>query len=322
MADGRLVTIFGGAGFVGTQVVQAFARKGYRIRVAVRRPDLAGHVRPLGGVGQVTPIQANIRDLDSVRRAVAGASIVVNLVGIGFEAGRQRFRAVHTMGARNVADAAREAGAEALVHMSAIGADPESPSLYARSKGLGEAEVLEAFPNAVIIRPSLIFGPGDGFFNLMGSLLRLAPVFPLVGGNTRFQPVYVGDVAEAFLIAAEGGVRAGRAYDLGGPEIVTYRELIKTVMAETGRNRPLLPVPAGLMRFLAGVLSFLPIRPLITPDQVTLLGMDNVVDEQARRDKRTLAAFGIAPTPMGAILPSYLWRFRRHGEFDKTVARS
>jgi uncharacterized protein YbjT (DUF2867 family) len=320
MADGRLVTIFGGAGFVGTQVVQAFARKGYRIRVAVRRPDLAGHVRPLGGVGQVMPIQANIRDLDSVRRAVAGAAIVINLVGIGAESGRQRFRAVHTMGARNVAQSAREAGATALVHMSAIGADPDSPSTYARSKGLGEAEVLEAFPQAVIIRPSLVFGPGDGFFNLMGSLLRLAPVFPLVGGKTRFQPVFVGDVAEAFLIAAEGGVRTGRAYELGGPEVVTYRALLETIMAETGRHRPLLPMPAGLMRFGATILSFLPFPPLITPDQVTLLSIDNIVSPEAEREKRTLAAFAIAPTPMGAILPSYLWRFRRHGEFDKSVA--
>lgn len=315
-----LVTIFGGAGFVGTQIVQVLARKGYRIRVAVRRPDLAGHVRTLGQVGQVMPVQANIRNADSVARAVKGASIVINLVGIGYERGAQRFRAVHTMGARNVAEAAKAAGARALVHMSALGADAQSPSGYARTKALGEAAVLEAFPQAVIMRPSIMFGPGDGFFNLMGKLARAFPVLPLIGGDTRFQPIYVGDVADAFAAAAEGAVKTGRIYELGGPEVATYRELTERVLRETGRRNPLLPIPPGLAKLMALPFAILPFPPLLTADQVELLQVDNVVSEAAIKEKRTLAAFGIEPTPMGAILSSYLWRFRKHGQFDRQPA--
>lgn len=315
-----LVTIFGGAGFVGTQIVQVLARKGYRIRVAVRRPDLAGHVKTLGMVGQVMPVQANIRNKDSVARAIQGASIVINLVGIGYERGPQRFRAVHVMGARNVAEAARAAGAKALVQMSALGADAQSPSGYARTKALGEAAVLEAFPQAVIMRPSIMFGPGDGFFNLMGKLARAFPVLPLIGGDTRFQPIYVGDVADAFAVAAEGGVKTGRIYELGGPEIVTYRELTERVLHETGRHNMLLPIPPGLAKLMALPFAILPFPPLLTADQVDLLQVDNVVSEAAIKEKRTLAAFGIEPTPMDAILSSYLWRFRKHGQFDRQAA--
>ena len=184
-----VVTVFGGSGFIGTQIVQVLARRGYRVRVAVRRPDLSGHVRMLGGVGQVMPIQANIRDLESVRRATKGATAVINLVGIGQEAGKQRFRAVHTMGARTVAQAAKEAGVAALAHMSALGADAQSAANYARTKALGEAEVLGQFPNAVILRPSIVFGPGDGFFNLMGTLARLMPVLPVIGAKSRFETI-------------------------------------------------------------------------------------------------------------------------------------
>lgn len=315
-----LVTIFGGAGFVGTQIVQLMARKGYRIRVAVRRPDLAGHVKPLGAVGQIIPIQANVRNAESVQRAVKGAQIVINLVGIGFERGRQRFRAVHTLGARSVADAAKAAGARHLVHISALGADPQSPSAYSRSKALGEAEVLAAFPEAVIIRPSIIFGQGDGFFNLMGSLARLFPVLPLIGGDTKFQPVYVGDVADAFTMAAEGGVKTGRIYELGGPEVLTHRELLQRILHETMRHNPLLPLPAAIGKLLAAPLALLPFPPLLTADRVDLLQIDNVVSPEAIKEKRTLAAFGIDPTPMDAILPSYLWRFRKHGQFDRQTA--
>lgn len=315
-----LVTIFGGAGFVGTQIVQAMARKGYRIRVAVRRPDLAGHVKPLGNVGQVVPVQANIRNAESVARAVRGAAIVINLVGIGYERGRQRFRAVHVMGARTVAEAAKAAGATALVHMSALGADPDSSSGYARTKAMGEAAVLEAFPSAVIMRPSIMFGPGDGFFNLMGTLTRWLPVLPLIGGRTRFQPIYVGDTAAAFAAAAEGAVKAGRIYELGGPEIVTYRDLMERVLRETGRHNPMLPIPPALAKLLAAPFALLPFPPLLTGDQVDLLQVDNVVSEPAVRDKRTLAAFAIEPTPMDAILSSYLWRFRKHGQFDRMAA--
>jgi len=314
-----LVTVFGGDGFVGTQIVQLLARKGYRIRVGVRRPDLAGHLRPLGGVGQIVPIQANVRNAESVRRAVSGAQIVINLVGVGYERGRQRFRAVNTMGACNVAEAAKAAGAEHLVHMSALGADAQSRSSYARTKALGEAEVLAAFPDAVIIRPSIIFGQGDGFFNLMGFLARLFPVLPLIGGKTRFQPVYVGDVADAFAAAAEGEVKGGRVYELGGPEVLTHRELMQRILHETMRHNPLVPVSAGLAKLLALPFGLLP-KPLLTSDQVDLLQIDNVVSPEAIREKRTLAAFGISATPMDAILPSYLWRFRKHGQFDRQPA--
>jgi NADH dehydrogenase len=315
----QLVTVFGGSGFVGTQLVQHLAQRGHRIRVAVRRPDLAGHVKPLGDVGQVVPIQANVRHLESVRRAVAGAGIVVNLVGIGFERGPQRFEGVHVVGARNVASAAAESGATSLVHMSILGADPGSASRVSASRAAGEAAVREAFPAAAIMRPSLIFGPGDGFFNLMGTLARFFPVLPLIGGGSRFQPVYVKDVAAAFTMAAEGGVRAGLTYELGGPEVETYRELMQRVLRITGRSNPLLPVGPGLGKLLAAPMALLP-TPLITADQVEQLQADNIVSPAAIAERRTLAAFGIVPTPMEAVLPSYLWRFRKHGQFDRLTA--
>ena len=316
----NLVTIFGGSGFLGTQLVQLLARKGYRIRVAIRRPDLAGHLKPLGAVGQIQPIQANIRNADSVMRAVKGAGIVVNLVGIRFERGRQLFRAVHTMGAKTVAEAARRAGAETLVHLSALGASDQSSSGYARSKALGEAEVLAAFPQAVIIRPSILFGPGDDFFNLHGTLARLLPVLPLIGGKTRFQPLYVGDAAEALVAAIEGAVKPGKIYEIGGPETVTHRELVERVLRESLRNNPLIPVPKGIAKLMAAPFALLPFAPLLTGDQVELLMSDNVVSPEATREKRTLAAFGVSPTPMDAILPGYLWRFRKNGQFDRQPA--
>jgi NADH dehydrogenase len=320
MDSNNLVTIFGGSGFVGTQVVQLLARAGYRIRVAVRRPDLAGHIKLLGGVGQVMPIQANVRNLESVQRAVKGAGTVINLVGIGFESGRQRFRAVHTTGARNVAEAARQAGATTLVHMSALGADPQSPSNYARTKALGEAEVLAAFRNAIVIRPSIIFGKGDSFFNKLGSMARFLPVLPVIGARAKAQPIYVGDVAEAFLGAVEGKVKPGRIYELGGPDIETQQQLMQRVLAETQRTNLLLPVPAGIGKLLAVPFAILPWSPLLTADQVELLQIDNVVSEQARKDKRTLSAFGVQPTAMDAILDSYLWRFMKNGQFDRQTA--
>ncbi len=314
----KLVTIFGGSGFVGNHLVQLLARKGYRIRVAVRRPDLAGEVRMFGGVGQIVPVQANLRNEASVQRAVAGANVVINLVGIGHQAGKQSFQAVHVDGAAIVARAAKAAGATALVHMSALGVDKAADvSHYAASKLAGEKAVLEAFPDAVIVRPSLMFGQGDGFFNLMGTLARIAPVMPLISGKTLFQPVFVGDVAEAMAAAAEGAVKTGRIYELGGPDIETHKALMQRILREAGRNRPLLPMPSGLMKIMASLLGILPFKPLITGDQVNLLGVDNVVSEEAKKDKRTLAAFGITPTSMDDILPTYMWRFRRHGEFDR-----
>ena len=314
----KLVTIFGGSGFVGNHLVQVLARKGYRIRVAVRRPDLAGEVRMFGGVGQVVPVQANLRNEASVLRAAAGSDVVINLVGIGHQGGKQRFDAVHVEGAAAVARAAKAVGASALVHVSALGVDKAAEvSAYAASKLAGEKAVLETYPGAVIIRPSLMFGQGDGFFNLMGTLARLLPVMPLVGGKTLFQPVFVGDVADAIAAAAEGVVKTGRVYELGGPDVETHQALMQRILREAGRNRLLLPVPAGLMKILAGLLSILPFKPLITADQVNLLGVDNVVSEEARKDKRTLAAFGITPTSMDEVLPTYMWRFRRHGQFDR-----
>lgn len=315
-----VVTVFGGSGFVGTQIVQVLARRGYRVRVAVRRPDLAGHVRMLGGVGQVMPIQANIRDLESVRRATKGATAVINLVGIGHEAGKQRFRAVHTTGARNVAQAAKEAGVAALAHMSALGADAQSGANYARTKALGEAEVLGQFPHAVILRPSIIFGAGDGFFNLMGTLARLMPVLPVIGAKSRFEPVYVGDVAEAFVLAIEGKVKGGRVYELGGPDTETYYQLMQRVLRETQRSNLLLPIPAGIGKLMALPFALLPFKPLVTADQVEMLQTDNVVSAAARREGRTLAAFDIVPTAMDAVLPSYMWRFLKHGQFDRQPA--
>lgn len=320
MEPNNLVTIFGGSGFVGTQIVQLLARAGYRVRVAVRRPDLAGHVKPLGAVGQVMPIQANVRNLESVQRAMKGAGAVINLVGIGHESGRQRFRAVHTMGARNIAEASRQAGVTTLVHMSALGADPQSHSSYARSKALGEAEVFAAFKNAIVIRPSIIFGQGDTFFNRLAAMARMLPALPVIGAKSRFQPIYVGDVAAAFVAAVEGKVKPGRVYEIGGPETATQLELMRRVLAETHRSNLLLPVPAAIGKLLALPFSVLPWAPLITTDQVELLQLDNVVSEEARREKRTLAAFGVTPTAMDAILESYLWRFMRNGQFDRQAA--
>lgn len=323
MADGRklageagLATVVGGSGFVGTQIVQLLAQSGYRIKVAVRRPDLAGHLRPLGAVGQVVPIQANVRNEASIRQAVAGADVVINLAGILFERGKQRFAKIHDEGAALVARAAREAGAQRLVHMSALGADPEGDSAYQRSKAAGETDVLKAFPEAVIMRPSIIFGPEDRFFNLFATLARISPVLPVVGAKSRFQPVYVRDVAEAFMAAVEGKARPGGIYELGGPDVETMRELMERMLVEIERKRLLVELPEGLARLKAVFLQLLP-RPLLTPDQVIQLQRDNVVGAAALAEHRTLEGLGIEPTAMEAILPTYMWRFRKHGEFDR-----
>jgi len=315
----ELITIFGGSGFVGTQVVQLLARAGYRIRVAVRRPDLAGHVKPLGGVGQVAPIQANVRNKDSVAAAVRGASIVINLAAIGIEKGKQRFRAINVMGARNVAEAAKAAGVKTLVQMSVLGADESSRSLFARSRAMGEAQVRAIFPGAVIFRPSIIFGVGDDFFNTLGQIARMLPIVPLFGGRTKFQPVYVGDVAAALAQAATGNAKAGTTYELGGPDVLTHRELVQRVLADTNRRNPIVPLPAGLGTLLAIPMSLMP-KPLLTSDRVTLLGIDNIVSQAATDEGRTLGAFDVVPRPLEAVLPSYLWRFSANGQFDRQTA--
>ncbi len=315
---GRTVTVFGGSGFVGRHVVSALARRGYRVRAAVRRPDLAGHLRPLGELGQIHAVQANVRIDWSVERAVDGAHAVVNLVGILGESGKQRFDAVHVEGARAIAKAARKAGAR-LVHMSAIGADRQSASNYARSKGEGEAAVRRAAGQAVIVRPSIVFGPLDDFFNRFAAMAQLSPVLPLIGGgHTRFQPVYVGDVAEAIAGAVDGRLAHGRSYELGGPEIVTFRQCMELMLAEIGRSRALVSIPWPIARLVARLTGWLPGAP-ITLDQVIMLGQDNIVSAGAIRQKRTLEGIGVTPRTMASVLPSYLVRFRPHGQFSRPV---
>lgn len=310
-----LVTIFGGSGFVGRHTVQALARTGCRIRVAVRRPDLAGHLQPLGGVGQIHAVQANLRYPDSVREAVRDADAVVNLVGILFEHGKQRFAEVQGEGARNVAEAAAAANAKVLVQMSAIGADAASDSKYATSKAAGEAGVLEAFPEAVILRASVIFGPEDDFFNRFGAMARISPILPLIGGGfTRFQPVFVGDVAAAIVAALTGQAKPGTTYELGGPEVATFKEILEKVLHHTGRSRPLVSLPFALAKLQGAFLQLLP-NPPLTVDQVRLLKRDNVVSAEAEAEGRTLAGLGLTPTAMDAIVPSYLERFRAKGQF-------
>jgi NADH dehydrogenase len=315
--DKGLVTVFGASGFVGRHVVRALLKRGWRVRAAVRRPNLAGHLQPLGMVGWVQPIQANLRYRWSVDRAVTGADVVVNLVGILHETGRQRFDAVQDFGARAVAEAARAAHASRLVHISAIGADLESPSAYARTKAAGEAAVFETLPGAIVFRPSIQFGPEDGFFNRFAALARVLPALPLFGGgHTRFQPVFVGDVARAIADAVDGKVASGRTYELGGPEIKTFRECMELVLATIERRRLLVPVPWGVAKAAAAVTQLLP-KPLMTVDQVKQLQIDNVVSEAAIKERRTLAGLGIDPTNLEAVLESYLYRFRAHGQFDR-----
>jgi NADH dehydrogenase len=314
MSSDRLVTIFGGSGFLGRHLVRALAKRHYRICVAVRRPDLAGHLQPLGRVGQIHAVQANLRYPDSVAAAVRNADVVINLAAILFERGRQTFAAVHVAGADAVARAAAAAGAR-MIHVSAIGADAGSPSGYARTKALGETAVLAAVPSATIFRPSILFGPEDDFFNRFAAMARLSPILPLVGGGlTRFQPVFVGDVAEAVAKATDGETRAGTIYELGGPEVKTFKELLELVLATIERRRLLVPLPFGLAALQAAFLQFLP-KPPLTPDQVKLLRSDNVVSAEAEREGRTLPGLGIDPTIMAAIVPTYLWRFRKSGQF-------
>ena len=315
----KLITIFGGSGFLGRHLVRALAKRGYRIRVAVRRPELAGHLQPLGRVGQIHAVQANVRYARSVEAAARDADVVINLVGILFERGRQRFDAVQTFGAEAVALAAAAYGAR-MIHISALGADEASPAHYAQSKAVGEKAVLAAVPSAVIFRPSIMFGPEDDFFNRFAALARLSPVLPLIGGgHTRFQPVFVGDVASAIADAVDGKAQAGTIYELGGPEVRTFKQLMEFVLATIERRRLLVPLPFALARLQAQFLQFLP-KPLLTPDQVEMLKRDNVVSDEAEREGRTLGAFGIAPTAMEAIVPSYLWRFRKSGQFRGRVA--
>jgi uncharacterized protein YbjT (DUF2867 family) len=309
----RVATIFGGSGFIGRYVVQRLARRGWILRIAVRRPDQALFLKPLGNVGQIVPIAANIRYERSIAAAIHGADTVVNLVGILYEGGPQRFDAVHADGARRIARAAQAAGVERLLHFSALGADPQSDSAYARSKAAGEALLREHFPAATIFRPSIVFGPEDNFFNRFAAMARLSPVLPLIGGGTtKFQPVYVGDVADAALQVLTDEATAGETYELAGPRAYSFKELLEILLTMIGRRRYLVSIPYGLANFQASFLQWLP-QPPLTADQVRLLKHDNVASGKLPG----LSALGIQPTGLEAILPSYLDSYRPGGRFAR-----
>jgi uncharacterized protein YbjT (DUF2867 family) len=315
-----LVTVFGGSGFLGRNVVRALAKRDFRLRVAVRRPELAGHLQPLGRVGQIHAVQANVRYPASVEAAMRDSHVAINLVGILSAGGAQSFDAVHAKGAETVAKVAAAAGAR-MVHVSAIGADANSLSAYARSKAAGEQAVLAAVPSATILRPSVVFGPEDQFTNRFAALARMSPALPLIGGGaTRMQPIYVGDVAAAVAEVVDGKAKQGATYELGGPEVLTMREIMEAICAITDRNRMLVPLPFGLARLNAFFLQFAPGMLKLTPDQVELLKSDNVVSDAAKAAGLTLEGLGIMPDSMEAIAPQYLWRFRAAGQFQRKSA--
>jgi NADH dehydrogenase len=295
--------------------VRALARRGYRIRVACRRPDLAGHLQPLGNTGQIMAVQANVRYPASLAAACEGAFAVINLTGVLHSAGAQSFDAVHVFGAEASAKAAKAARARLFIQMSAIGADDKATSAYARSKAEGEARARGQFPGAIVLRPSIVFGPEDSFFNRFADLARFSPFLPLIGGgNTRFQPVFAGDVGEAVARLVDAGEADGRTYELGGPETFSFRDLMQFTLDTIGRKRLLLPLPWGIAKLQAAVMGLLP-KPLLTLDQVELLRHDNVVSEEARREQRTLEGLGVTPQGIEGIVPVYLYRYRKAGQF-------
>ena len=307
----RRVTVFGGSGFVGRHVVRRLAARGDVVRVAVRDPVAAAFLKPMGNVGQVVPMRVDISDAAAVAEAMRGADAAINLVGILVESGRQRFDAVQGEGAERLAAAARAAGVQRFVQVSAIGADAASDSAYARSKAAGEAGVRRHYPDAPVLRPSVVFGPEDDFFNRFARMAQLAPAIPLVGGGrTRFQPVYVGDVAEAVLRALDAPAASGRILELGGPRVMSFRDVVGYVLEQTGRRPALVDLPFGVAMALAAILEKLP-APQLTRDQVRLLRRDNVVAEGAPG----LRELGIEPTPVEAIVPAYLEIYRRGGRF-------
>ena len=316
-----LVTVFGGSGFIGTQVVRALAKdKGVRIRVAVRNVGRGYRLRMLGDVGQIEIVQANIRNPASIARALDGAEAVVNLVAVAYEKGRQRFQSLHVMGAQHIAEAAKARKITNFVQMSALGAVPKSPSKFARTKAEGEAAVRKLIPTATVIRPSIVFGQEDHFFNRFAALAAISPALPLIGGgHTRFQPVYVGDVAAAIARCVRDPSTRGQTYELGGPATYSFRELMQLILHETGRRRLLVPLPWGVARLigrLSELGSFL-IPPQITVDQVEVLRRDNVVSEGTLG----LADLGIQATAVEPIVPSYLYRYRKGGQFADVPAK-
>ena len=312
-----IITIFGGSGFVGRYIARRMAKRGWRVRVAVRRPNEAHFVRPYGDVGQVEPIQANIRDEASTKAAIMGANVVVNCVGILYEDSRQKFDLVQAEGAGRIARLATECGVSKLIHLSAIGADANSDSDYGRTKAEGEAAVLAAFPDAVILRPSIVFGQEDQFFNRFAAMTKLSPVVPMVGAETKFQPVYVDDVAEAACVAATSN--ASGVYELGGPHIYSFRALMELMLNEVRRKRMLVALPFGLASIMAWALGLVEVLSLgliknrqITSDQVKLLRQDNVVSEGAQ----TLADLGVTPTTAESVVGEYLYAYRPYGQYD------
>jgi len=303
-----VATVFGGSGFIGRHLVRRLARQGYVVRVAVRDTEAVLPLKPMGAVGQIVPLRTPVTSPEAVARAVEGAGVVVNLVGILTENRPGDFGRVMGEGAGTVARAAAAAGVAGLVQMSAIGADAASPSAYGRAKAAGEAAVLAAFPTATILRPSIVFGPEDKFFNRFGEMARMLPCMPVIAGATRLQAVYVGDVADAAMAALTQPGSARRIFELGGPEVFTFRELLAWILQTTGRRRPLVAVPARLARMQAGLLERLPGK-LLTRDQLLMLERDNVVAAGAAG----LAELGIVPTPMGLVVPQYLRQFRPGG---------
>ena len=313
----KLVTIYGGSGFIGRYIARRMAKEGWRVRVAVRRPNEAIFVRPYGVVGQVEPVFCNIRDDASVRTVMQGADAVVNCVGVLNEVGKNGFDAVQAEGAGRIARIAAELGVGQLVQLSAIGADAESTSAYARSKAAGEAAVQVAVPAAVILRPSVVFGSEDQFFNRFAAMSRFGPILPVVGAETKFQPVYVDDVAQAAVKAVLGEAAPG-IYELGGPDVHSFRELMQKMLQVVQRRRLIVNIPFFVARIMGGVFDLLQTvtlglftNGLITRDQVRNLARDNVVSPRARG----LADLGIAPTPIDAVLPEYLWRYRPSGQY-------
>jgi uncharacterized protein YbjT (DUF2867 family) len=315
-----LVTVFGGSGFLGRSVVRALCKRDYRIRVAVRRPELAGHLQPLGRVGQIHAVQANVRYPASVEAAMRDATVAVNLVAVLAQSGAQTFDAVQVRGAEAVAKAAAGVGAS-MVHVSAIGADEKSASHYARAKAGGEKAVRTALPSATIMRPSLMFGPEDQFTNRFAALARLSPALPLIGGGlTKMHPVYVGDVATAIADAVDGKARAGASYELGGPEVLSFREIMEIILKIADRKRMLVSLPFGLAKLQAIFLQFAPGALKLTPDQVELLRNDNIVSAAAKAAGLTLEGLGITPDSIEGVAPQYLWRFRPAGQFQRKSA--
>ncbi len=308
MATSSVATVFGGSGFIGRYVVKRLAQRGFVVRVAVREPMRAGFLKPMGAVGQIVPLAAPITDDAAVHRAIAGSELVVNLVGILAEHRRGDFNRIHAEGAGRIARTAAATGVLRLVHLSAIGADPASPSRYGVTKAAGEAAMRQHFPAVTILRPSIVFGMEDRFFNRFAQMAQLFPVMPVIAGDTRFQPVYVGDVADAVMACLARADTAGAIFELGGPRVWTFRELIGYVLQETARRRPMLAVPDGIARLQAWFAEFLPWKPL-TRDQLRMLERDNVVAQ----DVPGLPELGIVPTPVELVVPTYLGRFRQGG---------